>query len=833
MISLSTLRARWVGLLGAVVALVLGVALIAVTALVIAATVARPVTPRLFAATDAVLKGATTVGTSGKEQRPADEDDDPVRLDRAAPLPASTAATVASLPGVAAVRVDRTTYAQLLGRDGAVVPDPREPVVRPWSIAAAAPYSLRSGRAPLDRHEVVVDSALAATAGVAPGDTVSILASGGVSTWRVSGIAAGAPLQAALFVSDEAAARTPVDAVTFDIAPGADPATVVAAVARAVPGGEVLVGDDRGRVDSDPDATLLEGTAAIMGTVAAIAGFVSIFVVAATFTFAVLQRRREFAVLRSIGASAAQVRRMVLGEALAVAVVAALCGDAIGVALSGPVARALTAVGFAPAGFTVTVSWAALIIAAGVGVAVALLGAFAAARRAGRVHPAEALREAAVEVRLMSPARWAFAVLAAAGTVVLAVIGPRLGGPDAIGLSVLTMELAVVAAGLLGPVLIPPVVAVLTLPFSRSTGATGLLVRQNALGNVRRTATTAGPVMVTIALVAGLFGLTGTSQSAMTQADRTRLVAEHVVLPAGTPGITVAAIDRMRESPRSVVSALFTTTLVQADRSGEGAVPATGVDPTTLPRLVDLTVRSGSLADLTGESVAVASSTGRAVGDVMPVYLDGPTPRPLRVVAVVDGPPVLSSVLLPSTLLTTAGAAELADVVLADGDPAELARRAGPGTSLSSVSDWLLTRDLASARINRVALIALLGMAVLYTGIAIANTLVMSIGERGREFAVLRLGGATVGQVALAVVAEAVLVVAIGVVLAAVLTGLTLLGVTSTLAGVLDVAVTPVVPWDVIGPLIVAVSVLALVASLIPALLMMRSRPVELAGARE
>ena len=77
-----------------------------------------------------------------------------------------------------------------------------------------------------------------------------------------------------------------------------------------------------------PTATAL---IAIFGALGGIAGAVALFVVAGTFALAIAQRRRETAVLRALGATPRQVRRLIAGEALIVSLVArrsALAGRA-------------------------------------------------------------------------------------------------------------------------------------------------------------------------------------------------------------------------------------------------------------------------------------------------------------------------------------------------------------------------------------------------------------------------------------------------------------------------------------------------------------------------
>ncbi|WP_337590323.1 FtsX-like permease family protein [Kribbella pittospori] len=90
--------------------------------------------------------------------------------------------------------------------------------------------------------------------------------------------------------------------------------------------------------------------------VGTISGFITIFVIASTFAFAVASRRREIGLLRLIGATPRQVRRMILGEAFAVALVAALTGAAGAVGDSPAAAESVvhgTGAGEAGAGLAV------------------------------------------------------------------------------------------------------------------------------------------------------------------------------------------------------------------------------------------------------------------------------------------------------------------------------------------------------------------------------------------------------------------------------------------------------------------------------------------------
>ena len=124
---------------------------------------------------------------------------------------------------------------------------------------------------------------------------------------------------------------------------------------------------------------------------------VALFVVAGTFSLAIVQRRNEIAVLRALGAAPHQVRRLIAGEALIVSVVAGALGLLAGRPLAHGDRRRLADHGTVPPGFAPGHSWIPLVAAFGGGILIAQAAVFAAARRAGRTRPAEALREAAIE----------------------------------------------------------------------------------------------------------------------------------------------------------------------------------------------------------------------------------------------------------------------------------------------------------------------------------------------------------------------------------------------------------------------------------------------------
>lgn len=156
----------------------------------------------------------------------------------------------------------------------------------------------------------------------------------------------------------------------------------------------------------------------------------------------------------------------------------------------------------------------------------------------------------------------------------------------------------------------------------------------------------------------------------------------------------------------------------------------------------------------------------------------------------------------------------------------------GSGGQVLTKDQWVRASHPETNRTTRLGLLLVLGIALLCTGISLANTMVMATSDRVRDLAVLRLAGATRWQVLRLVGAEALTVVAVGGVLGLLVAGLNLLGMWSAL-GLLSAPTTIEIPWTAVGAVLGACAVTAVVSSVIPAALALRRRAVELAGVRE
>ncbi|MFD9116820.1 FtsX-like permease family protein [Streptomyces bottropensis] len=607
------------------------------------------------------------------------------------------------------------------------------------------------------------------------------------------------------------------DAVGVD-APAADVRAVVGDRAR------VLTGDARRQVDPghERDAEALVAVNSLLGTAGGVTTFVSVFVTASTFAFVVALRRREFGLLRMAGATPGQVRRLLLGEALAVGVVASGAGCALGAWGAPVLVRELVDGGVAPTWFAVpdAVVWP-YHVAFWTGVSVALAGAWTAARRAGRIGPAEALREASVDTGVLPLSRRVLGAALLAGGLGLLAWKVGTDPADLLKRKTYTTQpmLLVTAAAALAPLLVRPVVRLLgaALP-----GATGLLIRENAATSVRRTAAVAAPVLVTVALAGSLLGAAGTVARAKGAEAEARTRADFVVTGARaddvvTGGRGTAGGGRV---PGATVAG-SASTAVYVVEEGSALVRSEARAVTDVPAFAAvsrLPVVAGDVRDLDDRSIVVNEEWERhRVGDRVRVWLGDGRPVRLRIAAVLargtgDNGAYVTSANAGGAVVDRAevrvdGGADRAGVAAALGRAA-----AGTGATVRPAEEWLAANRPGTGAHTRLGFLVVLGIALVYAAISLAGTLVMATSARGAELRSLRLAGATRGQVRVVVVGEALVAVLVGVVLGAAVTVVNLTGVAAAL-GVLSAPVGVRVPWEVVGACVGACGAVAVVAA--------------------
>ncbi|WP_405066623.1 FtsX-like permease family protein [Kribbella sp. NBC_01510] len=542
---------------------------------------------------------------------------------------------------------------------------------------------------------------------------------------------------------------------------------------------------------SDADVSGLQTVLSLVGV---ICGFITIFVIASTFAFAVASRRRELGLLRLIGATPGQIRRMVLGEALVVALAASLTGAVMAQLATPLLLRKASYTELAPVRLEPASPWVPLSIAVGAGLLVAMLGARSAARRAGRVGPIDALREAALEPPRIGPVRVVFGLLFMGGAIVMLTLIRPSTGEGVVPLAMFTPMVMVIALTLLAPLVVPWISRLWALPLVAWTRVSGRLARSNVVAAPRRSASLAAPIL-SISAIAGSMVLSlsfAADSAAATIRDTLR-----------APVVVTEAADLSRVPGVGTVDAGLPLQLVRISRDDAQLEDAEGIDPAIATRTRDLTPLSGDLDHLTGNTVAISKEMSslehyRVGGEMSVTFLDK-TAAKLKIVAIVpDAMGVNPSLLIPLDVARKHAPTAKPDhlfVLPADGvDPASLVSTIDHAVP---AADWEAEQADGVRKGNQFGLILLLGPAALYSAIAIANTLLMGSLQRRHEFVTSRLLGATPAQIRRMVLWESSLVGAVALTLGTAITVTVGILIRHAMtSGVADVPVT--VPWAVL-----------------------------------
>ncbi|KND39306.1 ABC transporter permease, partial [Streptomyces acidiscabies] len=202
------------------------------------------------------------------------------------------------------------------------------------------------------------------------------------------------------------------------------------------------------------------------------------------------------------------------------------------------------------------------------------------------------------------------------------------------------------------------------------------------------------------------------------------------------------------------------------------------------------------------------------VGDKVRVWLADGTLRILRIAAVLAvGTGAGGAYVTPAN--APGARADRVDVRVrarADRAVVESALRAVDGVRLLTKDQWVTASRPASNRAARVGVFLVLGIAVLYTAVALVNTLLMAASDRGRELRSLRLTGATRAQLLRLTALEALIVVIAGAFLGLLVTLVDLSGMSAAL-GLLSAPPALSPPWTALGATTAVCALLAVAAS--------------------
>ena len=266
--------------------------------------------------------------------------------------------------------------------------------VEPESLASVLNLTFTAGTlAPLGSGAVLVDSDLAKANGYGVGDDIVVTLAEGPTTLRVSGIYEPAVFYRGFIVSmptfDAVSSVEQDTAVYLNVEPGTDAAAVRADLDSRLAAYPTVDVQDQTEL-KDSVSSQVNSLLGFLFALLALAVVIAILGIINTLLLSVVERTREIGLIRAVGATRGQVRRMVVLESVLIALFGAIVGVVVGVVYGVLLQRALVDQGIG----VLAIPWAriaALVLLAAVG---GVLAALWPARRAARLDVLRAISSA-------------------------------------------------------------------------------------------------------------------------------------------------------------------------------------------------------------------------------------------------------------------------------------------------------------------------------------------------------------------------------------------------------------------------------------------------------
>jgi putative ABC transport system permease protein len=255
----------------------------------------------------------------------------------------------------------------------------------PEGAEVGGPWDIVEGVGRPGPGEIVVDRGFAQRAGVGLGSTVSVLGREARLVGLTEGTASLVNSVAFVAFDDFRATRADAPVVSFVLVraqAGVDADTLASDIERAVAG---TTAQSRAAFAGEERRLVMDMSADVIAIMDGVGFLVALAVVALTVYVAALARRREYGVLKAIGAQGSLLYRAVLTQAL----LSVAAGLGVAVAFTASLGVLVPWAGFALAP---ALSSQSVIKVAGVGTAVALLAAVLPVMQVAAVDPAVVFR---------------------------------------------------------------------------------------------------------------------------------------------------------------------------------------------------------------------------------------------------------------------------------------------------------------------------------------------------------------------------------------------------------------------------------------------------------
>ncbi|MEV8601731.1 ABC transporter permease [Streptomyces griseoviridis] len=720
-------------------------------------------------------------------------------------------------------------------------------IVGSWNGNDARTMRITSGAAPHGSGQVMVDADTADRHHLGLGDEIGVISAVGTHTAKISGIAAFQvtnPGAAMFYLDTPTAQRTLVGQpgvytnVNVTAADGVSDARLKRNVVGALgPDYQVQTAKETADANQKDVEELLGVMKYAMLGFAGIAFLVGIFLIINTFSMLVAQRTREIGLMRAVGSSRRQVNRSVLIEALLLGVLGSLLGVGAGIGIAVGLMKLMSLVGMNLSTGDLTVAWTTPVIGLLLGVVVTVLAAYLPARRAGKVSPMAALRDAGApaDARAGRVRALLGAVLTGGGGYCLYLASAADKSSEGslwLGLGVLFSLIGFVV---IGPVLAGAMVRVIGAVVLRAFGPVGRMAERNALRNPRRTGATGAALMIGLALVACL-SVVGSSMvaSATDQLDET-VGADFIIQSDSGQMLTPQAVKAIKDTPE--LARVTEYKLTKADYTTPDGktlknTDITAADPTYATDLRTETV-AGDLKDAyLPDSMSVhekfAEDHGIRLGSKITVAFRGGRTAHLTVRAITSSDVVIDAgakYISTETLARYVPAANMPLDMLVfataqqgqqkDAYPAlKAALHDYPQYTVRDQSDYKdALKDQIGQMLNMIY--GLLGLAIVVAVLGVVNTLALSVVERTREIGLMRAIGLSRRQLRRMIRLESVVIALFGALL-----GLGLgmgWGATAQKLLALEGLRVLEIPWPTIIGVFVGSAFVGLFAALVPA----------------
>ncbi|WP_405536198.1 ABC transporter permease [Streptomyces sp. NBC_00075] len=603
-------------------------------------------------------------------------------------------------------------------------------------------------------------SGASASASVTDSDTTVSSIAADTTPGSSSGAGSTAPTNGTSTTSPRAGT---VDLIALRTVPGAE-AKVAAEVRTKLKGTglEVVTGADRGDLVSPGAGASRSLLIVLAGSLSGIVLLITGFVMASALAVSIGGQRRDLALMRAVGATPRQIRRLAAAQSSVVAAVALVPGVALGYLLAGRFRGLLADRGFVPAELPLTFSplpALATVLLLGLVVQVSARGS---AWRTSRMPATEAVAESRSEPREPSRIRTRVGVLVIVGATAMSVL--PLFSRTVIGATATSLAgvFGAIGLALAGPALVRGIGgAAVRLTRTGASAPTWL-----AMANVRAYALRNAGIVSTLAMAVVFvltYTLTQTTVLAATADDtRTGTLAQQRLSAPGLGGLPGGTLDGVRgtsgvraAAPVSDTGVVWTYEQFGEPQAESGSAMILTPDAADV---LDLGVRDGSLSRLTGATVAVSSDAARSrdagVGRRVSLVLGDGAKADAEVVAVYDRGLGFGDVVLSHDLAAGHTTTGLDQSILVRTDGTADARQAltafaasRPGLAVEDTDPVSSGDGLKDAPpevwINLATIIVLL----VYLLLSIANKLVAATAQRRVELGALRLNGTTPRQI--------------------------------------------------------------------------------------